>query len=133
GKRVWLWGSREKPGSLEGMLGVWSYSDGKWTHHDTKTGLPFDSVKWMHPLADGRFVMMEDRPPRGTGGQPVFWHPDRKLADDEKLVFRDKYLTTQGGDPATGIDSTLYIGAARGFKGGLASINPKGEVGFLTN
>jgi hypothetical protein len=133
GKRVWLWGSRELPGGADGMLGAWSLADGKWTRHDTKSGLPFDSVHWMHPLADGRFVMLEDRPPGGAGAQPVFWHPDRKLKDDEKSVFRDPNFRTQGGDPATGIDGTLYVGAARGFKGGLATISPKGEVGFLTN
>ena len=131
GKRVWLWGSREKPGSLEGMLGVWRFADGKWTHHDTTTGLPFDAVSWMHPLADGRFVLLPDRAAKGGESPPVFWHPERKLTDDETVVLRQKELSA-GGGPLTGIDGTLYLNGARGFKGGWVTVSPKGESGFAT-
>ena len=129
GKRIWLWGSRELPGGLNGMLGVWSYEDGKWTHHDTKTGLPFDSVNWMHPLADGRFVLMQDRAANGGVWAPVFWHPDRKLMDEEKVVLRLKELVSLGGQ-STGIDGTLYLGGAGDSRVAGSQLAPKGEVGF---
>jgi hypothetical protein len=130
GKRVWLWGSRELPGGSAGMLGAWSFTDGKWTHHDTKTGLPFDSVHWMHPLADGRFVLLEDQPPRGKGSAPAFWHPDRKLADAEKVVLPKPEMSVLS-NPETGTDGTLYVPGGQGWSSTWITVNAKGEVGHV--
>lgn len=125
GKRVWLWGSREKPGGRDGMLGVWSFADGKWTHHTAKTGLPFDSVRWLHPLADGRFVVIEDRVGKEPTSRVRTWHPDRALKDDE----RGKWEAKPHGpsDPLTGTDGTLYL-ADNLRNSGVTAISPKGDV-----
>lgn len=128
GKRVWLWGSREKPGGRDGMLGVWSFADGKWTHHTARTGLPFDSIRWLHPLADGTFVVIEDRTGPEFRSRLRLWHPDRPLTDKERAAWEGTQIGAP--DPLTGTDGTLYLPAHRRTDG-LTAVSAKGAVSHI--